>query len=254
MKRVKEGLIEWLEFELLAEFDCLKHAVFLRRGGVSEGNFASLNISPYVGDSLPHVLENCERMERAFSQDKDLLPCVCGRGVHGKEIALVHESSPREILDVDGLMTNACGIPLMMRHADCQIAFFFDPFKKAIACVHAGWRGSVLNIYRETTQKMSHVFGSKVENLIVCIGPSLEPWVSEFRNYKKELPEPFWEFQVKENYFDFWAISEWQLRQQGIASHHVEIARIGTVENGNDFFSYRRDQITGRNGSCISLL
>lgn len=251
---MREGSIEWLEFELFAEFNCLRHAIFLRSGGVSEGSFASLNISPHVGDFLPHVLENQARMERVFAHGRHFFSCVCGRGIHGKEVAFVHKDSPKEIPDVDSLMTNESHVPLMMRHADCQVAFFFDPFKKVIACVHSGWRGSVLNIYKETIQRMEHVFGSQVADLIVGIGPSLGPWMSEFKNYKKELPEPFWDFQIQDNYFDFWAISEWQLRQAGIASHHIEMARICTVENEHDFFSYRRDRITGRNGSCISLL
>lgn len=256
MQRKRVGSLEWLEFDLLADCPRVKHAVFLRSGGYSEGVFASLNTALYVGDRPDHVHANLQLIQKQLEQEvPHWQKMTSGRGTHGKNIAEVTSHSQEEILDCDGLMSASYGISLMMRHADCQIALLYDPQRHVIANIHAGWRGSVLNIYGEAIQKMQHLFGSHPADLLVCIGPSLCPETSEFIHYRTELPEEFWAFQIKPFYFDFWAINESQLRKAGILPHHLEIARISTYTNANDYFSFRRDQKrTGRNATCITLL
>ena len=76
--------IHWLEFELLADFPQLKHAVLLRQGGFSLGKFASLNLSPYVGDSDTFVKANLNKVRRVLGFPN----LFWGRQVHGKGIAL----------------------------------------------------------------------------------------------------------------------------------------------------------------------
>ncbi len=129
---------------------------------------------------------------------------VCGRANHGKSIALVDHHSPEEVAYFDGLMTSTPRISLMMKHADCQIALFYDPQNHAIANIHVGWRGSVLNILGEAIERMRQVFGSCPANLLVCITPSLGPKEAEFIHFRAELPQEFWSFQIQPNYFDFW--------------------------------------------------
>jgi len=110
----------------------------------------------------------------------------------------------------------------------------------------------VQNIYAKTIQKLTEL-GSKPKDLLVCISPSLGPEKAEFINHKTELPESFLPFQVKENYFDFWEISKWQLEEAGVQEKNIEIARICTFCDEKDFFSYRRDTKTGRTGTVIAL-
>lgn len=247
--------IEWLEFDLLSDIPKLKHAVFLRHGGVSEGPFHSLNTDDRVGDNPQHVKENIERIK---GQLKHQVPSwkqtVIGKANHGTSHALVTEHSPEEILGVDGLLTKQAGVTLLMRHADCQVALFYDTKNHAIACVHAGWRGSVANIYKETIQSMKRAFGSNPSDLLVCISPSLGPYEAEFINYQTEIPEELWHFQAIPTYFDFWSMSEFQLQNAGVLPHHIEIARLSTFSNPHDFFSYRRDKVTGRHATCITLV
>ncbi|MBX9642076.1 MAG: polyphenol oxidase family protein, partial [Mycobacteriaceae bacterium] len=179
---------------------------------------------------------------------------VWGRANHGKSIAVIDEHSPEEVVNYDGLITSTPGVTLMMRHADCQIALFYDPKNHAAANVHAGWRGSVANIYAETVQQMQQVYGSYPSDLLVCVSPSLGPDEAEFIHYRSELPEEFWAFQVRPTYFDFWSISEFQLQAAGILPHHIEVARLSTYSNPHDYFSYRRDKKTGRHATCMTLL
>lgn len=254
MQRQKQHGIEWLEFDLLSDIPRLKHAVFLRHGGCSEGAYASLNTGFHVGDNPAHVRENIERIKGQLQGEvPNWSHLVWGRANHGKSIAMVNDQSAEEILDVDGLMTATPGVSLMMKHADCQIAIIYDPRRRAIANIHAGWRGSVANIYGEAIQYMKQAFGSHPSELLVCISPSLGPDEAEFINFRTELPEEFWNFQSRPTYFDFWSITESQLQAAGVLPHHIEVARLSTYSNPLDYFSHRRDKIAGRHATCITL-
>lgn len=151
-------------------------------------------------------------------------------------------------------MTDEKNVGLMIKHADCQAAIFYDPLHHAVANVHCGWRGNVKNIYREIVEAMGQRYGSRPQDLLVGISPSLGPQASEFRNYIKELPKSFWEFQIKPLYFDLWEISKQQLMGCGILSHHIEIAKICTFSTPEDCFSYRREKRSGRHATIVALL
>jgi len=96
---------------------------------------------------------------------------------------------------------------------------------------------------------MKNKYGSRVDNIHVCISPSLGPHDAEFLNYQNELPPSFWEYQIKPYYFDLWGISKDQLLQAGILEHHIQIAGISTLSNPEDYFSYRREKVSGRHGT-----
>jgi polyphenol oxidase len=140
-----------------------------------------------------------------------------------------------------------------VRWNDCQAAILYDPIHRALANVHAGWRGNVQNIYRTAVQKMVHSFGSKPQDLLVGISPSIGPKHAEFKNYKSEFPEEFWEFQVKPTYFDLWQIARHQFESSGVLAHHIQIAEICTFDHPSDYFSYRRDKTTGRHATVAML-
>ncbi len=255
MQRKKNDQLEWLEFDLLADIPQVKHAVFLRHGGYSQGSFVSLNTGFHVGDKKEHVQANLHCIQTQLQREvPNWIHFIWGRACHGKAIAHVNIQSPQELIDKDGLMTADSGLTLMMKHADCQVALFYDSKHHVAANIHAGWRGSVANIYRETIQQMHQTFGTHPSELLVCISPSLCPDEAEFIHYRSELPEEFWHFQVRPTYFDFWSISEYQLQAEGVLPHHIEVARLSTYSNPYDFFSYRRDKVTGRHATCITLL
>lgn len=255
MQRYKKNNIEWLEFDLLSDIPRLKHAVFLRHGGESQGPYASLNTGFQVGDRHDHVQANFEKIKTELKSSIPLWKNAAWAGSnHGKAIKRVDSTSSGLEADFDGLMTAEPGVTLMIKHADCQAALFYDPKNHVGAAVHSGWRGSVSNIYQEAIKRMQQDFGSNPSDLLVCISPSLGPEDAEFMHYRSELPEEFWHFQVRPTYFDFWSISEFQLQNAGILPHHVEVARLSTCSNPYDFFSYRRDKITGRHATCLTLL
>lgn len=251
MIRIEQNGLHWLEFELLANHPVVTHGVFTRRGGCSTDHLASLNLGKSVGDDPKNVENNLTKIKESLSLQHVFSSRIC----HGTAIAQISHSSMQETLlpTCDALSTQARDIGLMILHADCQAAIFYDPIPQALANVHCGWRGNVQNIYAAVVHHMQCIYRSKPENLLVCISPSLGPENSEFVNYKNELPETFLDFQIKPQYFDLWAISEWQLMQAGILREHIQIARIDTFLNADDYFSYRRSKKCGRQATVCAL-
>jgi polyphenol oxidase len=246
MIRKKQGSIEWLEFELLADIPNLLHGVLLRHGGVSAIPFDSLNLGGGVGDAEEAIAANYSRVREIFPFEK----LFSGRQTHGIHLLEVPLEDSQIEKSCDGLITSVPNIGLLIKQADCQAAIFYDPMRQLVANIHCGWRGSVQNIYAKTVAKM----GGCPKNLLVCISPSLGPMAAEFKNYLKELPPAFFPFQRRPTYFDFWAISRMQLEEAGVLPHHIEIAEMCTYTNPADFFSYRRDRITGRQGTLVGFL
>ncbi len=225
--------ISWLEFELLAEAK-LKHGVFL-----SDLNFGS------------HDPEIVRSRRETVKSVLNIPAIVFGKQCHGKDVYLVTQEGDHPTCDA--LATHVSNLGLLLCHADCQAGIMYDPINHAVANVHSGWRGSVQNIYAETISFMARQFGSNPKDLLVAISPSLGPENAEFIHYRTELPESFWDFRIKDNHFDFWEISHWQLTTCGVLPHHVQLAKIDTYSDAKNFYSYRRDRTTARNGTVVSL-
>lgn len=250
MLRKKKDSLEWLEFELFAPYPQLTAAVFLRNGGISEGNYNSLNAGSGGEDSRENILKNRKIIQKAFGL-KTFKTCD---QPHKDIIAFLPEASESLLKQCDGMMTNRKDEPLLIKHADCQAAIFFDPQKLVLACVHAGWRGQTKNIYRKAVEEMQTRFQSKASDILVAVSPSLGPERSEFINYRMEWPEEYWKFQIRPHYFDLWAIGKHQLREAGILPEHMQFAEICTYSNPQDFFSYRRERPTGGHATIACLL
>ncbi|MCH9626869.1 MAG: Polyphenol oxidase [Chlamydiales bacterium] len=246
MKRHTQKGVEWLTFDHLSTCPRLHHGIFLRHGGVSKGSFATLNFGLTQGDDPQNV---------SFNRQKacDILQVKSYAHLYQKHTNRVVEADPNIKEEADGLITNRAGLGLLILHADCQAAIIYDPIQHALANVHSGWRGSVQNIYSEAIETLKTRYGSRPQDLLVGISPSLGPEAAEFRHYKEELPESFWAYQIKPTYFDFWEISRQQLIACGVLPNHIEVAEECTFSNPEDYFSYRRVQISGRHGTLAVL-
>jgi YfiH family protein len=249
MQTLEKNGVRWLEFDLLNNTKRLKHGVFLRHGGYSTGSYGSLNLGG-LGDSPESIQKNREKICGILGLEQLIFAQQC-HGIHVNEVS---SHSHETLLMGDAMTTSSPNLGLMINHADCQAAIFYDPMHHAVANVHAGWRGNVQNIYAETVAFMQHRYFSNPADLLVCISPSLGPENSQFVNYRSELPEDFWDFQIKPLYFDLWEISRMQLMRCGILPEHIEIARICTKANPEDYFSHRYDPKAGRHGTVVALI
>lgn len=247
MKNESKEKLRWKEFLLFQSHPELRHGVFLRNGGTSLPPYDSLNVSLSVGDDPSCVEKNRERVRTALQIDG-----LCfAHQVHGKQVLQVDQ--PGTYAGYDALMTREKNLGLVIQHADCQAAILYDPIQQALAVVHSGWKGSVLNIYQTTIYEMIRAFGTDPRNLLVGIGPSLGPQDAEFIHFKKELPPSFWSYEISKNHFDFWAITQDQLCACGCLPEHIEIAQESTLPREGEFFSFRRNKITGRNATVAAL-
>ncbi len=226
------------------------HATFNRHGGASPAPWDSNNISFGLGDSSENVSANREQLKKRFGCNR----LVSAKQTHGSRVYHVKEK-PTDDLEVNGydaLITNQPGLGLMIQQADCQAVFLFDPEQKAAGIAHVGWRGSVADIIAETVFSMSQAFSTEPVDIFAAISPSLGPCCAEFVNHQTELPESLHSYQVRENFFDFWAISHDQLCAAGIRPENIQVAGICTCCD-QDYFSYRREKNTGRFASVLGI-
>lgn len=243
-------------FRLLEHIPGLVHGVFGRHGGVSRPPYASLNVAWNDGDDPAAVGENLSRV-RKFMGIRFLASSV---QVHGDTVQMVDQDVLKLSRSGEGLIRAKAGdalvtsledVGLMIKIADCQAVFIVDPERRIIANIHCGWRGTVQNLAGKVVALLRDRFGSRPENLLATVSPSLGPCCAEFRNFKEELPREFLDFQVSPTYFDFWEITRSQLIGAGLKGAHVEIAGQCTVCNKHNFFSYRGEKVTGRMAAVI---
>ncbi len=236
---------------LLAAFPEVVHGFFGRGGGVSPEPYHSLNLSFAVGDQRRQVVRNRTLVQQALG----LTALASATQVHGCQQALVTAApaAPEEIQDADILISGQPGLGLLIKQADCQAVMLYDPVRRVVANIHAGWRGQVQNILAEAINSLQNTWGCRPEDLVAAIGPSLGPCCAEFRNFRQEFPPELWSYQVRPTYFDLWALSRDQLLAAGLKAPQIDIAGICTRCRGDRFFSYRRDRHTGRQGAVIGL-
>jgi len=233
----------------------IHHGVFTRCNGFSQSEFSSLNVSQSVGDRAENIIKNKSAISSVFNTND----IVFTSQVHKTDIIAFNKTGkPKTETDFyeyvgDGLVTNVLGVPIAIKLADCQAIILYDPQQKIIANVHSGWRGSIQNIIGKCVNIMQSDFGSNPADIIAGISPSLGPCCAEFKNYKVEIPNQFWMYQVKKNYFNFWKISFDQLVDAGVVQDNIETSNICTKCNAHLFFSYRKDKKTGRFASVIGL-
>lgn len=231
----------------------LQHGVFNRRGGVSPAPWNSLNLSHGVGDEPQNVWENRRRIKMVLGLDA----LASAHQVHGDRVREVRAEDlatgeDPEFAECDALITRQPGVGLLIQQADCQAVLLHDPVQGAVGIAHVGWRGSVAGIIGRTVATMTERFGTDPGRLRAAISPSLGPCCAEFVNHARELPAEFLRFRCGENHFDFWAISASQLQAAGLAPEAVHRASTCT-RCAEEFFSYRREKMTGRFGTVIAL-
>ena len=161
----------------------LRHGFSTRLGGVSGGDYASLNLrgSGPEPDSRENVLENYRRFCQALGAD--IHDLVQSKQVHEDTVRHVTAADRGKGLFVstdftaDALVTNEPNLNLMVFSADCIILLFHDPVSRSIGAVHAGWRGTALDLPAKAVKEMGRLFGAKPEDVRVAIGAGIGPCI-----------------------------------------------------------------------------
>ena len=178
MKLNFKDALAYLTFDKLDEIPYIRHAFSTRLGGVSVGEFNSMNMSFNRGDSVENVTENYRRLCSAIGVKFENLVASAQdhhtfvRRVTSKEKG-IGIYKPRDLESVDALITNERDVALVTYFADCTPLLFVDTESRAVGAAHAGWRGTVGKIGAETVKRMGEEFRTNPRNIIAAIGPAI---------------------------------------------------------------------------------
>ena len=170
--------LEYLSFPSLDETGIVRHLISTRLGGVSNGEFASMNLSFSRGDRDEDIWENYRRIAYVLGCVPENM--IASQQTHttnirrvGLEDAGKGITRPLDYRDVDGLVTNEPGLALVTYYADCVPLLFVDPVNKAIGAAHSGWRGTLAHMGQCMVDTMNKAFGTRPDELKAAIGPSI---------------------------------------------------------------------------------
>ena len=265
LRRVSQlEVLAWPAFDAL-DVDTL---ISTRNGGVSQGCYESLNLGLHVGDSDQDVLENRRRAASALGADlSDMVFCnqAHGRAVHvvtaddrGRGSLALDDA----IASTDALVTIEPGIVLVVMVADCVPIVMYDPVAHVLACVHAGWRGTVARVSEAAVTAMC-TLGSRPEDIVVGLGPAiasdryqvggdvLDAAHECFGDRRDEVVRPD---GTGKWLFDLWTANQIVLRDAGVRDTNVLLAAIPTGSAGPGlFFSDRQVRPCGRFAAIARL-
>ena len=260
-KNIQPGLnymdsdpVPYLSFPMLEKTGMVIQGFSTKLGGVSQGKFATLNFTFTRGDNPDHVMENYRRMAAVLGVDEKRM--VLSYQTHTTNVRIVTEADAgkgivkeRDYKDIDGLITNVPGITLVTFFADCVPLYFLDPVHKAIGLSHSGWRGTVSRMGAVTIDKMKDAYGTRAEDLLVCIGPSIcgdcyEVGEEVALEFKKAFANQNWNQILREKdngkfMLDLWKANEILLKEAGVKPENIQTTDICTHCNSDYLFSHR---------------
>jgi len=245
MQITEHNNIPFLVFRNLTNTGIARHCFSTRKGGVSSGSFASMNLGYDRGDDKNNVDENYQRLCKAAELSIDKI--VRTKQKHGTNIQKIDKMC--EVPDnTDGLVTNCSNIVLATFYADCVPLLFCDPVKRVIANSHAGWRGAIENMASKTVKKMIEYYDCDPTNILIGIGPCISKENFEVDEdvaiqFKKDFPECVFPSESKPGKFhiDLREACRKNLLSANIPLANIEVATWCTFQNEALFFSHRRD-------------
>jgi YfiH family protein len=221
----------------------IRHGFFTRRGGVSDGIYAGLNVGTGSSDDPDRVAENRRRVSAWLGVRPGRLVTV--HQVHSPDAIAVDAPFPGERPKADAMVTDKPGLALGVLAADCGPVLYADPEARVIGAAHAGWKGALTGVLEATVEAMERL-GAERGRIAAVLGPSISQ-----ANYEvgKEFLERFtsagpanaaW-FSLSKKpghyMFDLNGYTLDRLRKAGVAAYGLDRC---TYADEAHFFSYRR--------------
>lgn len=260
---VERGGLPVLTWPLLAH-PGVEAVVTTRAGGVSAGPYATLNLGLHVGDDPVAVVENRGRAAAAIGLGLQYL--VFCTQAHGREVVTVGvadrgrgaTSAARAIPGADALVTRDPDVGLVVMVADCVPIVLFDPVTATLACVHAGWRGTVARVVDAALEAMAGL-GARPADVLAGIGPAIPqgryqvgPEVAAAaREHLPAIADGVLEPDAGDRWrFDLSAANRALLEHAGLRPEHIAVTAEPT---GGRFFSDRAERPCGRFAALARL-
>lgn len=253
--------LEYLTFPGLEGTGLVRHLFTTRTGGVSRGEFATMNLSFTRGDDPERVAENYRRLAAVLGCSPGDM--VATHQTHTANIRLVTDADrgkgvtrPGDYENIDGLVTDRPGIVLVVYVADCVPLYFVDPVRRAVGLAHSGWRGTAAGMGARMVRAMGEYFDTRPEDLYAAIGPSI---CRDCYEVSKDVAEQFQKYQAvspgKEPgkyHLDLWEANRRILLEAGVREERIEVTDLCTCCNSDYLFSHRASK--GRRGNLGAFL
>ena len=254
----KNGL-KLLRFDVFKGLPGLDCAVATRQGGVSAGPYAGLNLSAATGDKIENVEENLGLFCAALGAEPARLGRMRQR--HTANVAVIEAGGETPPDNTDALVTSAPGVPLLALSADCALTVFYDQEHKALAVIHSGWRGALLDVYGAALAAMRLRYGTDPAEVVAGVSPMISaahyPVKEDFLEkltafYPDGAHKRFVTLKEGRHYFNLRELLRQRLEALGVRQH--EFMHLCTYSEKEMFYSWRRDgEKTGRFGLLAML-
>jgi YfiH family protein len=273
--------IKVLRLAPLKKLPWLVHGFSSRSGGASALDGEKLlNLGFMEWDDRKSVLANRERFQAAIgAKGFSLLPLKQNHGDHIHRLS----AASAEPIHGDASTTNTAKVLLSVQTADCVPILLVDPKKRAVAAIHAGWRGTLLRIAEKAVGRMQQEYGSKPGDLLAAIGPSIGPccyevgvelvtrFTAQFADAAEYFDEPRtgdepnpiqWlnmkppghQPPPKNVHLDLRKANVSQLKAAGIRASKIYVSDLCTACNTDLLFSFRREgPLSGRLMTVVGL-
>ena len=240
----------------------------LRPGGVSRGPYAEANMSFAVGDEAEKVAANRKSLMAGVGGGRGFSRLVSVKQVHGRRCLVVDEETLAAVdnfdsIEADAMATDRPGLLLAIQTADCLPLIMISERPRAVAVVHAGWRGLEKGVASGTVACLGDSFGVVPAALKVYAGPAIGPCcfevgpevVAAFRKKSWLAGVGGWHRPTSRGgCLDLVAIQRAELLAAGVERDNFFALNLCT--SCHDFcFSYRRDRgITGRQLAVAGII
>jgi YfiH family protein len=248
--------LKLIQSPLLMQYPELTHAFTTRFGGESKAPMDWFNLGRHIDDqnARQDAMKNRARLCAALAIDYWRI-VVPGQVHSGTVVSAKNET----FAQVDAIATDEAGVPILLHFADCTPIILYDPSKRALAVVHAGWKGTAASIVKNAIAFLRDNYGSQPENIVAAVGPAIGsccyPTNSDVAQRLAATVSNaegliVWAEQPRP---DLRAINAMQLLEGGVLK--VDVTDICTACQPEMFYSHRQSGgKTGRQGAiaCIN--
>lgn len=258
----KDQGVKYIAIPAFDALDLVHHAFSTKVGGVSSGLFKRMNLSLNVGEDKDLVeINRCMFMKALNAGNPDIHTV---RQMHGTRVIRIenreHPAEEFRQAQADAIMTDQPEVAIGVLTADCVPILLVDPMKRAIAVVHAGREGSLLQIVSHVIRRMQADFGSSPEDLHAAVGPCIETSCYEVgddvveRVRRLNLSEDDTLLQRNgSHYLDLRRINSLQLLHCGLREDHIYHVDLCTSCHPRTFYSHRKSK-GKKTGRMMALL
>ena len=244
----------------LQKFKNINHCFFSRKNGFSKGKYKSLNCGLGSSDKKENVIKNLESVSKKIGCEEESLITLNQR--HTNDVICFNSKKDvKNKLVGDAIVSKVKNVGIGILTADCASILFYDPKNNIVGCSHAGWKGALNGIIKNTVKKFNEL-NSNNNDLIAVVGPCIGK-----KNYKVKIDffekfleqdkknEIFFENTGNQNYvFDLRGFINKEILNLNIKN--IENIEKDTFSNVEFFYSYRRSSLNQEQdyGRCISVI